>query len=54
MVPLYVLTTKIYHFPTSRLQFRQIIDLEPIDSESDVRGPFVIAEVVGILSYFAD
>jgi hypothetical protein len=54
MVPLYVLATKIYHFLVSRLQFGQITYLEPIDSESDMRGPFVSAEVAKILSYFAD
>jgi hypothetical protein len=48
MVLLYVLTTKIYHFPASRLQFGQITDLEPIDSESDMRDPLVSAEVAKI------
>jgi hypothetical protein len=54
MVPLYVLATKIYHFLAYRLQFRQITDLEPIDSESDVQDPFVSAEVAGTGHYFAD
>jgi hypothetical protein len=40
--------TKIYHFLASRLQFGQITDLEPIDSESDIRDPLVSAEVAKI------
>jgi hypothetical protein len=47
MVPFYILATKIYHFSASQLQFGQITDLEPIDSESDMRDPFVSAEVAG-------
>jgi hypothetical protein len=54
MVPLYVFRTKIYHFPTSRLQFGQITDLEPIDSESDPRDPLVSAEVAKMEGYFTD
>jgi hypothetical protein len=54
MVPLYVLATKIYHFPASQLQFGQITDLEPIDSEINVRDPFVSTEVAGTGCYFAD
>jgi hypothetical protein len=54
MVPFYVFGTKIYHFSASRLQFGQITDLEPIDNESDLRGPLVSAEVAGMEGYFAD
>jgi hypothetical protein len=54
MVPLYVFETKIYYFPASRLQFGQITDLEPIDSESDPRDPLVSAEVAGMEGYFAE
>jgi hypothetical protein len=35
MVPLYILSTKIYHFLAKFLQIKQISDLEPIDSKSD-------------------
>jgi hypothetical protein len=48
MVLLYVLAIKIYHFLAGRLQFGQITYLEPIDSESDVRDPFVSTEVAKI------
>jgi hypothetical protein len=54
MVPLYILATKIYHFFASQLQFGQITDLEPIDSESDMWDPFGSAEVAGKGYYFAD
>jgi hypothetical protein len=54
MVPLYILATKIYHFLANRLQFGQITDLKPIDSESDVRGAFVSTEVARTGHYFAD
>jgi hypothetical protein len=48
MVPLYVLATKIYHFPTNQLQFGQITNLELIDSESNMRDPLVNTEVAKI------
>jgi hypothetical protein len=48
MVPHYVLATKIYHFSASQLQFEQITDLEPIDSQSDVQDPLVSADVAKI------
>jgi hypothetical protein len=48
MVSLYILATKIYHFPASRLQFRQITDLEPTDSKSDLQDPLIGAEVAKI------
>jgi hypothetical protein len=51
MVPLYILATKIYHFSASRLQFGQITDLEPIDSESDRWAPLVSADVAGTEGY---
>jgi hypothetical protein len=54
MVPLNVLTTKIYHFLANQLQFGQITDLEPIDSESDLQDPLVSAEVAGMEGYFAE
>jgi hypothetical protein len=36
------------------IAIRKIINLEPIDSESDVQGPFVSAEVAGTKTYFTD
>jgi hypothetical protein len=54
MVQLYVLATKIYHFPASQLQFGQITDLEPINSQSDVQDPLVSADVAGTTVLFAD
>jgi hypothetical protein len=47
MIPLYVVVTKIYHFFASRLQFGQITDLEPINSEFDMQDPLVSIEVAG-------
>jgi hypothetical protein len=37
----YILETKIYHFSTNILQFKQIIIFKPIDSRFDVRDPYV-------------
>jgi hypothetical protein len=37
MVPLYVLRTKIYHFVAKFFQIEQIMNLQSIDSESDLR-----------------
>jgi hypothetical protein len=54
MVPLYVFLTKIYHFPASQLQFAQIINLKPIDSEFNMQEPFVSSDVAGLKGYFAD
>jgi hypothetical protein len=45
LVPLYVFGTKIYHSTARFLQFRQILDLEPIDSESDQRDPLVSTDM---------
>jgi hypothetical protein len=45
MVSLYVFRTKIYHFLANRLQFEQITNLYPIDSETDRWVPFVSSEV---------
>jgi hypothetical protein len=51
MVLLYVLTTKIYHFLAIFLQFRQIINLHPIDSGTDRWAPFISAEVAKTREY---
>jgi hypothetical protein len=45
MVPLYVLGTKIYHFPTKFLQIEQISDLESIDNKSDI-GLYLSAQLI--------
>jgi hypothetical protein len=47
MIPLYVFEIKIYHFSTSQFQFTQIINLEPIDSESNVWDPLFSADMAG-------
>jgi hypothetical protein len=45
MIPLYVFGTEIYHFLANQLQFEQITNLYPIDSETDRWVPFVSDEV---------
>jgi hypothetical protein len=51
MVPLYIFETEIYHFLANRLQFEQITNLYPIDSETDRWVPFVSAEVAKTRDY---
>jgi hypothetical protein len=51
MVPLYIFWTEIYHFSANWLQFEQITNLHPIDSEADMWAPFVSAEVAKTEDY---
>jgi hypothetical protein len=39
MVPLYILGTEIYHFVAKNFQIEQIMNLQLIDSESNLRDP---------------
>jgi hypothetical protein len=50
-ITLHFFEIKIYYFPASRLKFAQIMNLESINGDSDLRDPFFNADVARIEGY---